>query len=172
MYRRDAVRERCAYSLWQFHVNKCRGRSVAPRRASLPECQPASQPRRDPPARIRGVAPRPIAVSRYATAGQLTSAAMTTRAKYSRYISRPVATANYPQSRAGGRRRRISDLSDGAGFKCVRSAQSADTRRRTRDIAKVGIRCRFVCKIETFVASRFAINVTNPTSRNKPTARR
>lgn len=33
----------------------------------------------------------------------------------------------------------LSGLSNGADFKCVRSAQSADTRRRTRDVAKVGI---------------------------------
>ncbi|KYN01740.1 hypothetical protein ALC62_07418 [Cyphomyrmex costatus] len=57
------------------------------------------------PARIRGVASRPIAASRDATVGQSARAAMTTPVKYSRYISRPVATANYPQSRAGGRRR-------------------------------------------------------------------
>jgi len=36
MCRRGAVRERCAYSPWQFHVNKCRGWGVAPSRASQP----------------------------------------------------------------------------------------------------------------------------------------
>jgi len=118
MCRRGAVRERCAYSPWQFHVNKCRDRGVAPSQpASLPASQPAPAAplagtngarAAGSPARIRGVAMRPIAALLEVTAGQSAHAAVTTRAKYSRYISRPVATANYPQSRAGGRRRRLS----------------------------------------------------------------
>ncbi|EGI66088.1 hypothetical protein G5I_05481 [Acromyrmex echinatior] len=89
----------------------------ASRPVSLPACQPASSDgppwqgrarAAGSPARIRGVAVWPIAALLDATAGQSARAAVTTRAKYSRYISRPVATANYPQSRAGGRRRRLS----------------------------------------------------------------
>ncbi|TGZ49680.1 hypothetical protein DBV15_01335 [Temnothorax longispinosus] len=108
-------------------------RRAQPSRAE-PACLPASasQPARASPGEIRRRVfaesrPRPIAAMRDVTAGQSARAAVTTRAKYSRYISRPVATANYPQSRAGGRRRRISGLSNGADFKCVRSARSANT---------------------------------------------
>ncbi|KAM0727359.1 hypothetical protein ACS0PU_006691 [Formica fusca] len=53
---------------------------------------------------------RPIADTCDVTGGQSARDAVTARAKYSRYISRPVATANYPQSRAGSRRGRTIGL--------------------------------------------------------------
>lgn len=149
----------------------CQQMSRPRRRAqpSQPACQP-SQPRRDPPARIRGVAPQPIAASRDVTAGQSARAAVTTRAKYSRYISRPVATANYPQSRAGGRRRRISGLPNGADLSAC-AVREVRTRRRTRNATKVGIRygcadgMRFRNRNICPPSPRFAINLR----RNKPT---
>lgn len=70
----------------------------------------------------------PIANAHYVTAGQSARDAVTARAKYSRYISRPVATANYPQSRAGGRQRRISSgLRADGGDKCVRAVREVRT---------------------------------------------
>lgn len=91
------------------------------RPAAEPASQPASRARASPGgirrlaySRSRGRAP--IAAARDVTAGQSARAAVTTRAKYSRYISRPVATANYPQSRAGGRRRRIGGSVERSGF--------------------------------------------------------
>lgn len=100
IYRRGAARERSAYSPWQFHVNKCRGRGVAPSRASRGGVR----------RRVFARFARPIAARRDVTAGQSARDVVTARAKYSRYISRPVATANYPQSRAGGRRKRTGGL--------------------------------------------------------------
>lgn len=49
---------------------------------------------------------QPITCVSHATSGQSRTFPMTTVAKYNSYISRPIATANYPQSCAGSRRRR------------------------------------------------------------------
>lgn len=49
---------------------------------------------------------QPITCVSHATGGQSRTFPMTTVAKYNSYISRPIATANYPQSCAGSRRRR------------------------------------------------------------------
>lgn len=119
IYRRGAARERSAYSPWQFHVNKCRGREVASRPAKPAAAKSAgaySRDSRDPP----------IADTFDVTGDQSARVAVTARAKYSRYISRLVATANYPQSRAGSRRRRTIGLrANGKSVCAVRGVWTA-----------------------------------------------
>ncbi|KOX70577.1 hypothetical protein WN51_02633 [Melipona quadrifasciata] len=73
---------------------------------SCPRVAPSRKPGLHQAIAIYSRCNHPITHAYHVTVDQSRTFLVTTVAKYSFYISRPLATANYPQSCAGSRRRR------------------------------------------------------------------